>query len=216
MVGMRFFELPEGLLNTQMEKGPEEFREFTENEMGLLKRSIGRNSVVLDVGCGYGKYIAELCGKAKQVFGIDSSKPMIEKAMQELGKEKNVKLFLGDAEKMPFENDFFDFVICTRNTFGNFLNQQNVLGEMRRVLKPGGKMFIGVYSQKAKKLQLGYYKKNKMRITRETEDCVFALPDFKSERFSKEKLRRIFRAQKLKAEIIPLNRIAFECTVTKN
>ncbi len=216
MTKVVFFEMPIALKNIRLENGPKEFMEFSEREMNFLKKNVKADSLVLDVGCGTGKHILELSKKAELVFGIDSSKQMIDKAEANLKSIENARLILNDAEKLPFADNLFDFVVCTRNTFGNFLHQKKVLKEMKRVLKPKGRMLIGVYSQNAKDLQLAYYKKNKLKIIRITKDCIYAYPDFKSERFTKQKLEKIFKAGKLHAKIIPLNKVSWECLVSKS
>ena len=188
-----------------MERGPKGFREFSGKEIDFLRKNIKADSVILDVGCGWGKHISILSKNARVVFGIDSSVLMIKKAKEYLMGLKNVKLFLDDAEEMPFEDNFFDFVICTRNTFGNMYNRRAVLREMKRVLKRTGKMFIGVYSEQAKDLQLEYYKANGIKVIHITKSCVYALPDFKSGRFTKQRLKDIFKAGGLSAKIMPLN-----------
>jgi len=216
MTKVVFFEMPIALKNIRLENGPKEFREFSEREMDFLKRNVKADSLVLDVGCGTGQHILLLSKKAGLVFGIDSSRLMIDRAETNLKGIENARLILNDAEKLPFADNIIDFVVCARNTFGNFLHQKRVLKEMKRVLKPEGRMFMGVYSQDAGNLQLAYYKKNKLKIMRITKDCIYAYPDFKSERFTKQKLEKIFKAEGLHAEIIPLNKISWECIVSKS
>ena len=53
-------------------------------------------------------------------------------------------------KKLHFSDDIFDYVICMTNTFGNLGDiKLDVLKEMKRVCKKNGKIFIGVYSEKA-------------------------------------------------------------------
>jgi len=53
----------------------------------------------------------------------------------------NVKFRQGDASNMPFDNDTFDFIVCTA-AFKNFTKPIMALNEMYRVLKPNGKALI--------------------------------------------------------------------------
>ena len=216
MSKIKFYDFAESVKITEMHKGPKEFKDFSEKEIKFLKRNIREDSVILDAGCGYGKYIKILSRKARKAIGIDSSALMIEKAEKYLINTKDTEVFLADAEKMPFESNCFDFVICTTNTFGNFLNQRNVLKEMKRVLKPEGKMFFGVFSDKAAALQLEYYRKNNFQISKITKNAIHLFPDLKSERFSKQKLAKIFKSENLDAKIFNLNNISFECIIEKN
>jgi ubiquinone/menaquinone biosynthesis C-methylase UbiE len=47
----------------------------------------------------------------------------------------------GDSERLPFEDNAFDAITCT-HSFHHYPHQQKVLGEMHRVLRPGGKLLI--------------------------------------------------------------------------
>jgi ubiquinone/menaquinone biosynthesis C-methylase UbiE len=48
-----------------------------------------------------------------------------------------------DAESLPFEDNRFDFIICT-NALDHFNDVRKATVEMGRVLQPGGKLFLNV------------------------------------------------------------------------
>ena len=54
---------------------------------------------------------------------------------------RNVRFFKVNAESLPFENNYFDDIICT-NAFHHFSNPSKVLGEVYRALKPLGRVYI--------------------------------------------------------------------------
>ncbi len=60
--------------------------------------------------------------------------------------KKVIELQLGDSETINFENDTFDAITVA---FGvrNFENLEKGLQEMRRVLKPGGKLVVLEFSK---------------------------------------------------------------------
>ena len=60
-----------------------------------------------------------------------------------------IELRQGDSENLPFQDNFFDAVIVA---FGvrNFENLERGLGEMLRVVKPGGKVVILEFSRPSK------------------------------------------------------------------
>lgn len=98
-------------------------------------------SDVLDVGCGTGEILSiiKTLYPAVSLFGIDISKEMLKQA-EEKGLN-NSRLFLGDAENLPFENERFDLLICT-DSFHHYPNPQRAIDEFYRVLKAGGILLL--------------------------------------------------------------------------
>ena len=58
-----------------------------------------------------------------------------------------VLLKLEDAQKLSFEDEFFDLVLCMTNTFGNLTEEvgRKAISEIYRVLKPKGTFILSVY-----------------------------------------------------------------------
>jgi len=110
---------------------------------------------VLDLGCGTGRNFVKTQGL--EWYGLDSSKKMLECAKKELEKRGiNVKLFRGYAEKIPFEDKFFDAVIfiSTLHCIQKEEKRREVLKEIYRVMKNGAEAIISVWNKKSiKKLQ---------------------------------------------------------------
>jgi ubiquinone/menaquinone biosynthesis C-methylase UbiE len=98
----------------------------------------------LDIGCGTRwavRYAASVVQNKGDFYGIDISPKMIEKAKEICGSCENIHFDKANAEKLPFENDFFDFIICT-NSFHHYFNPSRVLAEVFRVLKSHGRFLI--------------------------------------------------------------------------
>jgi ubiquinone/menaquinone biosynthesis C-methylase UbiE len=96
----------------------------------------------LDIGCGTGwavRYAAHLLAGQGRFHGIDLSPRMIARAKENAGEGSDLCFQVGDAEALPFGNESFDLVICT-NSFHHYRDPQRVLGEIHRVLKPGGEL----------------------------------------------------------------------------
>jgi ubiquinone/menaquinone biosynthesis C-methylase UbiE len=98
----------------------------------------------LDIGCGTGwavRYTAGVVQNKGEFYGIDIAPKMIKKANEYCGTCENIHFYQADAENLPFENNFFDFIIST-NAFHHFFNPSRVLAEVYRVLKPEGNFFL--------------------------------------------------------------------------
>lgn len=109
---------------------------------------------VLDLGCGSGGHIVYLAEKGFQVYGIDLSSEGIKKAKQLLvEKGLSAKIKAGSIyQPLPYPDVFFDAVISIR-TFhhGRIENIRKAISELRRIIKPGGILFITVRKRTSKK-----------------------------------------------------------------
>lgn len=96
---------------------------------------------VLDVGCGTGEILSAIRKLYPNVSlqGIDISQEMLKQA--ENKKIDNVKLYLGDAEHLSFENDKFDILICT-DSFHHYPKPQRTIDEFYRVLQNNGYLLL--------------------------------------------------------------------------
>lgn len=94
----------------------------------------------LDVACGTGDMMLELLKQGADVTGVDLSEEMLAVAKRKTAGWQPAYQ-VADAEHLPFVDASFDAVTCA---FGvrNFVHLEKGLGEMVRVLKPGGRMAI--------------------------------------------------------------------------
>lgn len=101
-----------------------------------------KNDVVLDVATGTGAILQNLCPLIKLGVGIDISVKMLLATKKKLEEYENVThLVVGLGESLPFYKKSFDLITC-RNGLHHFLDPTFGLDEMRRVLKPGGYVFL--------------------------------------------------------------------------
>ena len=99
---------------------------------------------VLDVGCGTGEMTARLAAKYPRArfTGIDLEEPHLERARAlcaEFG--ERTRFQTGDALALPFPDEQFDLVVC-RHLVQAVPDASRVLSEIRRVLRPGGRMHV--------------------------------------------------------------------------
>ncbi|MGV3623929.1 MAG: class I SAM-dependent methyltransferase [Archangium sp.] len=96
---------------------------------------ISRGDHVLDLGCGPGDGSDIIASLGGVPVGLDYSEGMVAKARGT--SSLRGRLLRGDAGQLPFASASFDAVVCT-NSFHHYPRHVAALGEMRRVLKPGG------------------------------------------------------------------------------
>jgi len=119
-------------------------------EMMLEVVAIQPSSRVLDVAAGTGEQTlmaARRVGPTGYVLATDHSSSMLNVAAEAARKEglKNVETRVMNAENLELDVDSFDAVIC-RQALMLFPNPAKGLTEMRRVVKPEGKVAVIVFS----------------------------------------------------------------------
>ena len=104
---------------------------------------LGPGQRVLDVAAGTGTsaiFLAERFGC--EVVGIDygrDSVALANAAASEAGLANRVRIEQGDAERLPFEANSFDAVVC-ECAFCTFPDKTTAAAEIARVLRPGGRL----------------------------------------------------------------------------
>jgi SAM-dependent methyltransferase len=124
-----------------------------ENETSLLGAYYNRPAIldlagdvagrrILDAGCGDGPLMAALRDRGAIVTGFDTSAGMVELARRRLGSDADLRVAeLGSP--LPFPDDTFDDV--TASLVLHYLQDWGpALAELRRVLKPGGRLIASV------------------------------------------------------------------------
>jgi len=124
---------------------------ITEMEVELFKEILNpsQNDAILDLCCGQGRHTMTLARQGfKNLTGLDRSHYLIRRARNQARTEGlPIQFREGDARKLPFGPDTFDFVIIPGNSFGYFesLNDdEKVLKEVFKVLKPGGRLLLDI------------------------------------------------------------------------
>ena len=100
-----------------------------------------RNVRVLDAACGEGYGSALLARSAASVDGIDISGHSIDHARKRYGGRDGLQFHLGDCTALPFSDGEFDRVVSFE-TLEHLAEQDQLLAEFRRVLKPDGCLIL--------------------------------------------------------------------------
>ncbi len=136
------------------------------SESGLRRRGLELLSAksgekVLEIGFATGsalKEIATAIGEKGRAYGIEIAPRMIEltqKRLQKAGLEKRVSLSQGDARRLPYSDRQFNavYIAGTLELFDTS-DIPMVLGEIKRVLKKGGRLVVSSLSRRGKESSL--------------------------------------------------------------
>src|SRR5579864_1326699 len=94
---------------------------------------------ILDVGCGSGWFLDSMRSRGWATYGVE-----ISESAARLGREsKDLQIYSGTLHDAKFPSEFFDY-IRSNHSFEHMSHPNEILDEMHRILKPNGKLFIGV------------------------------------------------------------------------
>ena len=111
------------------------------NPSRILPPPVPPGTRVLDVGCGAGQTLAVAYPEV-ETFGLD-----VDLSAMIFGKQQfapNVRFTAGRAERLPFGDAVFDFVVARVSLA--YTDIPKSLREMKRVLRPGGKLWITLHT----------------------------------------------------------------------
>ena len=116
-----------------------------EGQLELLEPAdIQAGHRVLDLGCGPGSLsfgISGLVGASGMVQGVDINEQFVSLSKQKYKEHRNISFRKIEDHHLPFESDFFDRVVC-KNVLEYVPDLSQSLAEVRRVLKPSGKLHV--------------------------------------------------------------------------
>ncbi|MHA2366718.1 MAG: class I SAM-dependent methyltransferase [Candidatus Hodarchaeales archaeon] len=143
----------------------------------LLETITMRSGItILDLGSGMGFPLIELAkrfGSNSKVYGIDPWKAGINRIKQKIATFKldNAQIIEGVAEKLPFEDRYFDLIV-SNNGLNNVQDKNKSFLECYRVAKPGAQFvftmnqagslieFYNIYRETLKQLNYNEYLEN--------------------------------------------------------
>lgn len=119
---------------------------FTDAEADFVLGKIRPDDDVLDMGCGTGRFTVPLAQRSRSVAGLDLSPMMLATARTKLAdRGLAADLREGDMTGVPFDDASFDVVISMLTLMHiPRPDRQQVFCEAARVLRPGGRLLLGV------------------------------------------------------------------------
>ncbi|SOB59322.1 Methyltransferase type 11 [Pseudodesulfovibrio profundus] len=126
-------------------------------KMNLFSEHVAKDARVLDYGCGYGRTLAELADAGyTDLTGIDFSEPLVQRGKEE---RPDLDLTVFPGGPLPYETDSFDAALmlgvftCIVDT----KTQAETLIELKRVLRPGGVLYVNDFLLNRDKRNLDRY-----------------------------------------------------------
>lgn len=129
-------------------------RQYVWDDMLVFKPYLHNQMSVLDIGCGTGRlYQLFTDFQGVEYLGVDQSEEQINMAKKDF---PNNKYLLAEMTSLPLSDKKFDFVFCiaTLHHLPDEVSRIKALEEIKRVLKPGGYLFLtnwNMYSESAQK-----------------------------------------------------------------
>lgn len=143
---------------------------------------------VLDLGCGTGWASRRMAKVAGEVVGLDVADEMLRRAEKTSSAFKNIRYVWGSAESIPTADNYFSKVLSVES-FYYYADQGKALDELRRVMAPGGKLFILINLYKDNHYSLRWVGELKVPVQALSEKEYIAL--LEKHGFSNVQARRI-------------------------
>ena len=127
---------------------PPRVRQYLEAEIEYVLRHVGPEDSVLELGCGYGRVLERLAGRAAEAAGIDSSIESLVFALEGGGGRPFYHLAAMDAGNLAFSAGSFDVVVCVQNGISAFkVDRRRLVEEAVRVTRGGGTVLFSSYAE---------------------------------------------------------------------
>ena len=151
-------KLAAGSLQRVYELASPRVRRYLDAEVDFVVERLRPTDAVLDLGCGYGRTLPRLAGKAGLVVGIDTSTSSLVLARERLDRYPNLLLARMDASGLAFVDGSFNAVVCIQNGIAAFaVDQRGLIRESLRVLRPGGTAMFSSYADRFWQHRLGWF-----------------------------------------------------------
>jgi ubiquinone/menaquinone biosynthesis C-methylase UbiE len=118
-----------------------------------------KEELILDDGCGNGRFSLAMAGKGVKIVSLDVNKFMVQATKRRAAEiDRSIDVVIADCQNLPFRNRLFDNVLCVHNLWYIPLCDKAV-NEMLRVTKDGGKLVVDQISEKFHMRHIGMHRR---------------------------------------------------------
>lgn len=114
-----------------------------EKKVSNYLKNISKDKIVLDAGCGTGKFSNILEENSKKYIGIDLSNKQLEKSKSKSKKDTS-EFICSNLSEINIEDNKIDLIVASwvLGTITNLEERNKCLSELKRLLKPNGKIIL--------------------------------------------------------------------------
>ena len=114
-----------------------------ETVLEFAAEQVPKPTAILDIGCGTGRLLRAAASRfpGASLDGVDAAEGMVKQAAATLPPGLAIRFQQAMAESLPFADGSFDLIFSTM-TFHHWADQQKSIGEVKRVLAPGGRWLV--------------------------------------------------------------------------
>jgi 2-polyprenyl-6-hydroxyphenyl methylase/3-demethylubiquinone-9 3-methyltransferase len=195
--------------------------QYLEAEIEHVLKHVKQSDIVLELGCGYGRFLERLHKSASKVVGIDTSRDSLELAMNSFQARYASQLSQMDAKTLGFHDSIFDKTICIQNGISAFkIDPKELFMESIRVTKDGGLCLFSSYSDRFWQHRLEWFERqSEEKLLGEidwekTKDGIIVCKDgFRATTFREGDFKKLSKSLGLEAEIIEVDESSIFCEI---
>jgi len=198
-------------------------RQYLKSEIDYSKSLINSKDIILELGCGYGRIMAELSNQANTVLGIDNSLESLLFGKTFLKDYSNCHLINSDAGNLCFIDNCFDAVLCLQNGLSAFhLDKIKLIKECLRVVKKGGLLLFSTYSKKIWDARLEWFEKQsdagllgKINYDKTKDGMIVCNDEFSATTIDESEFRNLLENFQIEYQLVEIDESSLFCKIIK-
>ena len=206
------------------EIAPARTRQYLREEINHVITHISEDAAVLELGCGYGRVLAQLVNHCATLVGIDTSFASLRMSYSYLARTHTIEFSQMNANHLGYSDSTFDVIVCIQNGISAFrIDPKDLILEAYRVVKPGGICLFSSYSPKFWKSRLewfcvqaeiGLIGEIDWNLTQEGN--IVCKDGFRATTYDTEKFKTLLNILGLKGTIVEVDESSLFCEIRKH